>query len=145
VPEKPFKVYDRKVLEAQYGAEWESRLTAEADAPVWVTNIPREFYDYEDFATGQWENYDLYLPGYGEVLSGAKREWEYEKISRKIERDRVNGGNFTLLLKLAKQGKLKPTAGAGIGVERLVAWLTGAKHIGETQPFPKVPGYVYEL
>jgi asparaginyl-tRNA synthetase len=40
---------------------------------------------------------------------------------------------------------LKPSAGAGIGIERLVSWITGAKHIGETQLFPKIPGIVYDL
>jgi len=35
--------------------------------------------------------------------------------------------------------------GARIGVERLVSRLVGAKHIGEVQPFPKIPGVVYEL
>jgi asparaginyl-tRNA synthetase len=145
VPKKPFKIYDRQELEAKYGADWESHLFMDNDDPVWVTNIPREFYDFEDFETGKWDNYDLLLPKYGEVLSGAKREWEYTKIIKKIERDKINKENYELLLSLAKKGKLKPCAGAGIGMERLVAWITGAKHVGETQPFPKIPGTVYEL
>ena len=145
VPKKPFKIYERTELEAKYGTDWEARLADEIDEPVWVTNIPREFYDYEDFKTGRWDNYDLFLPKYGEVLSGAKREWEYKKILTKIERDQIKKENYKLILKLAKEGKLKPTAGGGIGMERLVAWITGAKHIGETQPFPRVPGTVNEL
>jgi asparaginyl-tRNA synthetase len=145
IPEKPFKIYERTELEAKYGADWESGIAGEIEEPVWVTNIPREFYDYEDFKTDKWDNYDLFLPKYGEVLSGAKREWEYKKILAKIERDQIRKENYGLILKLAKEGKLKPTAGGGIGIERLVAWLTGAKHIGETQPFPRVPGIVNEL
>jgi len=145
VPKKPFKTYDRQEIEAEYGADWESHLFDKNTDPVWVTNIPREFYDFENFETGKWENYDLFLPDYGEVLSGAKREWEYEKINKKIERDNITKENYALPLSLAKQKKLKPCAGAGIGMERLVAWVTGAKHVGETQPFPKIPGTVYEL
>jgi asparaginyl-tRNA synthetase len=145
VPKKPFKVYERTQLEAKYGADWDVGIAAEIDEPVWVTNIPREFYDFEDFKTGKWDNYDLFLPKYGEVLSGAKREWEYKKILAKIERDQIKKENYALILKLAKEGKLKPTAGGGIGMERLVAWITGAKHIAETQPFPRVPGTVNEL
>jgi asparaginyl-tRNA synthetase len=57
----------------------------------------------------------------------------------------VRKENYTLLLKLAKEGRLKPTAGAGIGIERLVSWIVGAKHVGETQLFPKVPGIVHDL
>jgi len=145
LPTIPFKVYNRQELEAKYGADWEEDIAKETSDPVWVTNIPREFYDFEDFKTGKWDNYDLFLPQYGEVLSGAKREWEYEKILKKIERDDVNKDNYALVLKLAKEGKLKPTAGGGIGMERLVGWISGVKHIAETQPFPRVPGTVHEL
>ena len=145
VPKKPFKIFDKPELEAKYGADWEPCLAAEIEEPVWITNIPREFYDYEDFATGRWDNYDLFLPKFGEVLSGAKREWDYKKILTKIERDNVSKDNYALLLKMAKQGKLKPSAGGGIGMERLVAWIAGAKHVAETQPFPRIPGTVHEL
>ena len=144
-PETPFRVYDREDLEAKYEGRWEVSLPQDIREPVWVTNIPREFYDFEDAATGRWDNYDLFLPKYGEVLSGARREWEYGKIVAKMERDGVKKENYTLLLTLAKEGKLKPSAGAGIGVERLMTWVAGARHVGEVQAFPKVPGVVYEL
>ena len=145
LPKRPFKVYDRQDLEAKYGADWEEGIAQETSDPVWVRNIPREFYDFEDFTTGKWDNYDLFMPQYGEVLSGAKREWEYKKILKKIERDDVSKDNYALVLKLAKEGKLKPSAGGGIGMERLVGWISGVKHIAETQPFPRVPGTVNEL
>ncbi len=141
----PFKTFDRAVLEARYGSEWEAGVASDFKEPVWVTNIPREFYDFEDFDTGKWDNYDLFLPQFGEVLSGARREWEYTKILKKIERDQVKKENYALVLKLAKEGRLKPTAGGGIGIERLVGWIAGVKHIAETQPFPRVPGTVHEL
>ena len=144
-PKTPFKIYDRVYLEAKYSGDWEVGLSQEITEPVWVTNIPREFYDYEDFKTGKWDNYDLFMPQFGEVLSGAKREWEYSKISKKIERDQVKKENYALVLKMAKEGRLKPTAGGGIGMERLVGWIAGVKHIAETQPFPRVPGTVNEL
>ena len=145
-PKTPFKIYDRVELEAKYGVEsWEAGIAKDIKEPVWVTNIPREFYDFEDFKTGIWDNYDLFLPQFGEVLSGAKREYEYKKIVAKIERDQVKKENYALVIKMAKEGRLKPTAGAGIGMERLVGWLAGVKHIAECQPFPRVPGTVQEL
>lgn len=140
----PFKIYDREELEEKYGKDWEKKLVPSIREPVWVINIPREFYDYEG-EDGKWDNYDLFLPRFGEVLSGARREWKYEKIVKKMERDGVDKGRYKVLLKLAKERKLKPSAGAGIGMERLVGWIAGVKHIGETQPFPKIPGRVYEL
>jgi asparaginyl-tRNA synthetase len=145
VAEKPFTIYDASNLEQEYGASWEQPFYKQLKEPAWVVNLPREFYDYEDFTTGKWDNYDLMMPGYGEVLSGSRRECEYPKMLAKMEREHVRKENFALILKLAKEGRVKQTAGAGIGVERIVSWATGAKHIGETQPFPKVPGTVYEL
>jgi len=145
VPETPFKVYDRQALEEKYGKEWGAKTVSEGDDPMWVVNIPREFYDFEDFEKGTWDNYDLLLPGYGEVLSGARREWDYGKMVRKMERDSVMKENYELLLTLARERKLKPSAGAGIGVERVVSWIAGAHHIGETQLFPKIPGIVNDL
>ena len=145
ITKQPFATYDAAKLEEKYGPGWEAELITEIKEPSWVVNIPREFYDYEDFETGRWDNYDLMMPGYDEVLSGSRRECEYPKMLSKMERENVRKENFALILKLAKEGRIRPTAGAGIGVERIVGWITGAKHIGETQPFPKVPGTVYEL
>jgi asparaginyl-tRNA synthetase len=144
-PRIPFELYDKAELEKEYGTQWEKRVLREIDNPVWVTNLPREFYDFEDFQSGKWDNYDLLLPQYGEVLSGARREFEFGKIDKKMERDNVRKENYGLLLRLAEEGRLKPSAGAGIGLERLVSWIGGAKHIGETQLFPKIPGIVYDL
>jgi len=142
----PFKVVSRRELVKKYGEDWERRLPHEIREPVWVTDIPREFYDYEDFETGEWRNYDLYLPeGYGEVISGAEREYEYEKMLTKIKRDGLRAEDFEVLLRLAREGRLKPSAGAGLGVERFIAYVVGARHVAEVQPFPRIPGFVGEL
>jgi asparaginyl-tRNA synthetase len=85
------------------------------------------------------------MPKYGEVLSGARREHEYGKIYEKMEREQVRKENYSIILKMAKEGRLKPTAGAGIGLERIVGYITGVSHIAECQPFPRVPGNVHEL
>ena len=79
----------------------------EIKEPVWIVNIPREFYDFEDFKTGKWDNYDLFMPQYGEVLSGARREYEYSKIFEKMEREKVRKENYSIILKMAKDGRLK--------------------------------------
>ncbi|MCL2359808.1 asparagine synthetase A [Candidatus Bathycorpusculum sp.] len=146
VPNTPFKIYDRTDLETKYGVDnWEADLINDLKEPAWITNIPRQFYDFEDFKTGRWDNYDLLLPQFGEVLSGSKRENDYQKIIKKIERDQVKKENYMRIIEMAKDGRLKPTAGAGIGIERLVGWIAGVKHIAECQPFPRAPGNVNEL
>lgn len=145
-PETPFKIFNRIKLEEKYGENWESLISTILKNPIWVTNIPREFYDYEDEETGEWRNFDLILPeGYGEVISGAEREYEYEKLIKKIERDGLNKNDYKILLSFAKEGKLKPSTGAGLGIERFLSYVCGVKHIAEVQPFPRIPGLVPEL
>jgi len=78
-------------------------------------------------------------------LSGSEREYQYEKIVYKMERDGVDKKKYEYLLKLAKEGKLIPSAGGGIGIERLLRWITKRKHIAEVQPFPRIPGIVLDL
>lgn len=145
-PKVPFEVIKRGELEVLYGKHWEQDVSRKSTDPIWVTDLPREFYDYEDERTGEWRNFDLILPqGYGEVVSGAEREYEYDRIVQKLEKDGLKKEHYEALLKLAKDGRLKPSAGAGLGVERLLAYLCGVNHVADVQPFPRVPGIVPEL
>lgn len=145
-PEPPFKIYKRRELEERYGKNWSNVIAKHIRDPVWITDIPREFYDYEDPETGEWRNYDLILPeGFGEVISGAEREYEYEKLVMKLERDGIDKSKYKLLMDLAKNGLLKPSAGAGLGIERFVAYVAGSRHVAEVQPFPRIPGIVPEV
>jgi len=146
IPQTPFKVFRRTELEDEHGKSWEDAISEKIIDPIWVTDLPREFYDYQDETTGVWRNFDLILPdGYGEVASGAEREHDYAKIVRKLERDGVRKEDYKFLLGLAKDGKLKPSAGAGLGIERFVAYVCGAEHVAQVQPFPRIPGMVPEL
>ncbi len=136
-----FPVYDY----ADLGEEGVDRLTQEEERPFFVVNIPREFYDYYDEETGEWHNYDLYVPGYGEVASGGEREWEYEKITRKILKGGLKVENFVPYLRMVKNGEIMPSAGAGLGIERLVTFFSGLADIAEAQVFPRIPYREVEL
>ncbi|WP_461866018.1 asparagine synthetase A [Thermococcus sp.] len=137
---RPFKRFTLEEIKEEFGDEDEASKVMEE--PFWITDISREFYDREDSERpGHFRNYDLILPeGYGEVSSGGEREWQYEVIIRKLKEGGLSPEAFKPYLEVAKAGLLKPTAGAGIGVERLVRYMVGAKHIAEVQPFPRIPG-----
>ncbi len=137
---RPFKRFTLEEIKEEFGDEDEASKVMEE--PFWITDISREFYDREDpERPGHFRNYDLILPeGYGEVSSGGEREWQYEIIIRKLKEGGLSLDAFKPYLEVAKAGLLKPTAGAGIGVERLVRYMVGAKHIAEVQPFPRIPG-----
>ncbi|MCD6403426.1 MAG: asparagine synthetase [Candidatus Aenigmarchaeota archaeon] len=142
VPEKPFRVYTTHEMEEEFGKDWELEASKAHTQPFWVVCHKREFYDREDpEKPGHYRNYDLVWPeGFGEALSGGEREWEYERIIRRIERDGLDKSKYEQYLELAKLGLLKPSAGAGIGIERFVRFLAGVEHVGDVQPFRRVPG-----
>ncbi len=144
VPMMPFKFYTTHQLEEKYGKDWEITASKDHDEPFWAICHKREFYDKEDpKEKGHYKNYDLIWPeGFGEALSGAEREFDYDIIKRKIGGEGVPLGEERLkhYMFLSESKLLVPSAGGGIGVERFVRFLTGRKHIGEVQPFIRVPG-----
>lgn len=146
IPKKPFKIYDSKELEEEYGKDFEKVVSVDSKEPFWVTDLYREFYDKEDPETKKHLNYDLVYPeGFGEALSGAEREYEYEVIVRKMEERKMDLESYKPYLEIVKSGDIKPTAGGGFGVERLVRFLAGKKHVRDVCLFPRVPGEKIEI
>jgi len=137
----PFPRYTTHELEQIYGEDWEHAASLENKTPFWALCHKREFYDRQDpEQPGHFLNYDLVYPeGFGEALSGAEREYEYDKIMARVSVDKLKMERYAPYLEFAKQG-LVPSAGGGFGVERLVKFLSGAKHIGDVQLFRRVPG-----
>lgn len=135
-----FKSYKMSEVAERYGSDL--ALSKLSDMPFWITDISREFYDREDDSNpGHYRNYDLILPeGYGEVSSGGEREYRYSSIIGKLKSGGLSEASFEPYLQAAKNGLLVPSAGAGIGIERLVRYAVGAKSVGDVQPFPRVPG-----
>ena len=135
-----FKSYKMSEVLDGYGSDL--ALSKVSDRPFWITDISREFYDREDEASpGHYRNYDLILPeGYGEVSSGGEREYRYSAIVGKLKAAGLSESSFEPYLQAAKEGLLVPSAGAGIGIERLVRYIVGAKSVEDIQPFPRVPG-----
>lgn len=142
IPQKPFKIYWSWDLREEFGDDFGSRVSFQEKDPFWITDFKREFYDREDpERKGHYINYDLYYPeGFGEALSGGERDFEYETLLRKIKERNQDWNPYQAYLSLSKQGLLVPSTGGGLGIERLVRFLTKKQHIREVSLFPKVPG-----
>lgn len=128
----------------ELGDDLELGLSRRAKTPVWLVDFPiteREFYDREDpQRPGILRDMDLLYPaGFGEALSGGEREYEAQRIKARILKQGLSLDSFRALLALAEDG-LPPSAGFGIGVERLVRFICGFAHVAETRLFPRVPG-----
>jgi len=144
VPKKPFKKIKYEEAYQKYGERFEDIISKIHDEPVWLIDIPlksREFYDKEDPEhPGILRDMDLIYPeGYGEALSGGEREYEFERIKTRIHKKGQTLEQFKDYIKLAKNGLL-PSAGFGIGIERLTRYICGLKTIDEASLFPKIPG-----
>ncbi len=125
---------------------WEAeRLLATLfDTPFWVTEYPvgsRGFYYLEDpLRPGILRTMDLLLPeGYGEVASGGERENTLEGVIRQMQRTGEDPSKYGWYIDMLREG-VSPSAGFGIGIERLTRYVCGVENIWECSPFPKVPG-----
>jgi len=140
----PFPRIPYREAEEIYGEGFEDHVSLNAEGPMWIVDFPvgvREFYDREDpRRPGVLLDMDLLYPaGYGEALSGGEREHEPHRILDRIERQGLDPAAYSALLEAARVG-LPPSAGFGIGIERLVRYLGGLPHVREVRLFPRVPG-----
>ena len=124
-----------------FGGEDETIIAEFFDKPVFVHRYPaaiKAFYmkrdaDDEKLALGV----DLLAPeGYGEIIGGGQREDDYDTILKRLKEHGLPEKEFKWYLDLRKYGSV-PHSGFGMGIERVVAWICGLKHIRETIPFPR--------
>lgn len=124
------------------GNDDEGLLTKDSDVPVFIHRWPKSikpFYvkrapDNEELAL----NVDLIgIEGAGEIIGGAQREDNIELLLERIKNEGLNEDDYDWYLDLRKYGSV-PHSGFGLGLERMVRWLTQAEHIRECIPFPRL-------
>ncbi len=144
IPMSPFPKISYREAVSLYGPDYESSLSQNSREPLWVLDFPaeqREFYDreYPD-NPGILKDMDLIYPeGFGEALSGGEREFEYERIKKRMQQKEIDLKAYELYLRVARRG-LFPSAGFGIGLERLTRYICGLQEIKDTRFFAKLPG-----
>lgn len=131
--------------EASYGEEipWDGEflLSRQFSQPFWITHYPdgsRGFYDR--LGKGSLLDFDLIYPGgYGEAISGGEREHTREGAERQMRKLGIDPSEYGWYFETLDAG-VPPSAGFGIGLERLTRWVCGLDHVEEAGPFTKVPG-----
>ena len=135
-------------VDADEGSEipWEGEVVLSGlfRSPFFITDYPlgsRGFYDREDpERPGVLRDFDLVYPeGFGEAASGAEREYEYERVLARLRASGEDPEEYGWYLDMLADG-IEPTAGFGIGVERLTRFLCGLGSVWEARFCPKVPG-----
>lgn len=130
-----------------FGGPEDSLISELSTGPVCVTHFPaaiKAFYMQPDA-----ERPDLALgvdfmasEGYGEIIGGGQRIHDPELLERRIRENNLPREAYQWYIDLRKYGTC-PHAGFGMGVERMVSWMCGTKHIRETIPFPRLLYRIY--
>ncbi|MFV1959589.1 MAG: amino acid--tRNA ligase-related protein, partial [Planctomycetota bacterium] len=124
-----------------FGARQEDALSALHDSPVLVHRFPaavKAFYmrtdpKREDLALGC----DMIAPeGYGEIIGGGERSADLAYLEHRIAEEGLPREAYEWYLDLRRYGAC-PSAGFGLGLERVVAWICGLAHVREAAPFPR--------
>lgn len=139
------KILQKKNPEFQYGSDFggtdETLISEEFDKPVMIHRWPADvkaFYmkrdeDNPELALGV----DMIAPeGYGEIIGGGQREDDLDTLVSRIRHHDLPIEPFKWYLDLRRYGSV-PHAGFGLGIERVVTWISGIAHIRETVPFPR--------
>ena len=154
---KPFPriLYDEAVeilREAGQNFEWggdfggghETIISEAFDRPVLVHRFPtaiKAFYmepdpERQELALAM----DMIAPeGYGEIIGGSQRIHDHDLLLSRIRENGLNEKHYEWYLDIRRYGSV-PHSGFGMGLERVIAWITGVPHLRETIPYPRLLG-----
>lgn len=123
-------------------SEHERYITEEVyRKPVFVTDYPREikaFYMRLNDDGKTVAAMDLLVPGVGEIIGGSQREERLDVLKKSIETFGLDEEDYWWYLDLRRYGSV-PHAGYGLGLERVLMYITGMKNIRDVIPFPRTP------
>ena len=107
--------------------------------PVVVMNYPKQikaFYMRSNDDNKTVAAMDVLVPGVGEIIGGSQREERLDKLDERM--DAAMKEELWWYRDLRRYGSV-PHAGFGLGLERLVLYITGMENIRDVIPYPRVP------
>ena len=110
--------------------------------PVIVTDYPKGIKPFymrlnEDDRTVR--AMDVLVPRVGEIIGGSQREERYDLLLQRLRQTGLDEQDYWWYLDLRRFGSV-PHSGFGLGLERMMMYLTGLKNIRDVIPFPRTPG-----
>ncbi|MFP7655914.1 asparagine--tRNA ligase [Chryseobacterium proteolyticum] len=81
---------------------------------------------------------DVLFPGIGEIIGGSEREERIEVLRQKMKEMHVEEEELWWYMDTRKFGSV-PHSGFGLGLERLILFVTGMTNIRDVIPFPRTP------
>jgi asparaginyl-tRNA synthetase len=134
----------------EYAVRWGSDLQSEHERylveehfgrPVIVSAYPKgikAFYMRLNEDNNTVAAMDILFPGIGEIIGGSQREERLEVLQQRIQEMGLPEENYWWYLDTRRFGTV-PHAGFGLGLERLMMFITGMSNIRDVIPFPRTP------
>ncbi|HEV7223639.1 MAG TPA: asparagine--tRNA ligase [Pirellulales bacterium] len=124
-------------------AEHERYLTEQVfKCPVILYDYPRTikpFYMRVNDDGRTVRAMDILVPKVGEIIGGSQREERLDVLQQRMKEQGLDPESYWWYLDLRRYGTV-PHAGFGLGLERVVQFITGMANIRDVIPFPRTPG-----
>jgi asparaginyl-tRNA synthetase len=82
---------------------------------------------------------DVLVPKVGEIVGGSQREERLDVLEDRMKEQGLSPESYWWYLDLRRYGTV-PHAGFGLGLERVLQFITGMANIRDVIPFPRTPG-----
>lgn len=112
-----------------------------AQGPVFIINYPKEikaFYMRLNDDMKTVAACDLLVPGVGELIGGSQREERYDVLIQRMREMEIPIEPLKWYVDLRRYGTMVHS-GFGIGLERMMLYLTRIGNIRDTIPYPRTP------
>ncbi|MDO4569471.1 MAG: asparagine--tRNA ligase [Planctomycetia bacterium] len=135
----------------QYPVQWGVDLQSEHEryltevhfkGPVIVHDYPKDikaFYMRLNDDEKTVRAMDVLTPGVGEIIGGSEREYRYDVLENRLKELGLNPEDYWWYLDLRRFGTV-PHSGFGLGLERILMFVTSMQNIRDVIPFPRFPG-----
>ncbi len=138
----------------QYPVEWGSDLMTEHERyiseeickkPVFLTDYPKEiksFYMKQNPDGKTVAATDLLVPGVGEIIGCSEREADLDKLLEAMQVRGMSIEDYEHYIALRRFGSV-PHSGFGLGLERMIMYVTGVQNIRDVILYPRTVGSIY--
>jgi len=135
----------------EFAPEWGADLQSEHErylteekfkSPVVVHDYPstiKPFYMRLSDDERTVRAMDVLVPQVGEIIGGSQREERLDVLTARMRAQNLDPDDYWWYLDLRRFGTV-PHSGFGLGLERMVQFITGMTNIRDVIPFPRTPG-----
>lgn len=143
----------KAAVEFQYPVEWGCDLMTEHERyitekvcgkPVFLTDYPKDiksFYMKQNPDGKTVAATDLLVPGVGEIIGCSEREADLDKLLEAMKARNMSLGEYEDYIALRRFGSV-PHSGFGLGLERIIMYVTGMQNIRDVILYPRTVGSI---